>query len=154
MPEPLGYSGTTINSYNLSGTLISTFTSASTYTEGIAAAGGNIFLYNAGASIYGKPSDGVEGYILKYDPTGTLLDSFAYESGDRPPFHSEALSYDGTHFWMSGYTDGKVYRMAAEEDKGEDFGTTTVPEPSTYILLGSGLLGLIGLRRKFKMKAS
>jgi hypothetical protein len=30
------------------------------------------------------------------------------------------------------------------------FGTTPVPEPTTMLLLGSGLLGLWGFRRKFK----
>ena len=139
-----GYSGSIINAYDLSGALVTSFTTVSTYTEGIAAANGRIYIYNAGASVYGYPSDGYEGHILMYGTDGTLLDDFIYESGDRPPFHSEALSFDGTHFWMAGYADGKVYRMAAEAHEN-NFGI--VPEPSTYLLLGGGL-AVIGLLRK------
>ena len=139
-----GASGSIINAYNLTGVNVASFTTLSTYTEGIAAAGGSIYIYNAGASVYGYPDDGYVGDILKYSTVGILEDVFSYESGDRPPFHSEALSYDGKHFWMAGYTDGKVYRMAAEGDE-KNFGL--VPEPTTIALMTFGLAG-IGFRKK------
>jgi hypothetical protein len=40
---------------------------------------------------------------------------------------------EGTHFVMDNFT----------------FNVTSVPEPSTLLLLGSGLVGLLGFRRKF-----
>ncbi len=132
--------GVAVGQYNQSGALVSAFTTAATYIEGIGVINGDVYVYNAGASVYGNPSDGLEGHILKYSNSGSLLDDFAYETGDRPPFHSEALSYDGTHFWMAGYSDGKVYRLAAEA------GEKLVPEPGMIILVVSGLLLLAFLR--------
>ena len=144
---PFGTSGSLITEYDLTGTQLSQFTSVSTYTEGVANAGGFVYLYNAGASVYGHPDDGYVGDILKYGTDGAFIDAFQYESGDRPPFHSEALSWDGTHFWMAGYTDGKVYRLAAEASEN-NFGL--LPEPTTLAIFGFGLAGL-GLMRRRKM---
>lgn len=128
--------GVDIANYRLSdGALLGSFKTAATYIEGIGFEGGNVSVYNAGANVYaGHPSDGIEGHILKYSTTGTLLGDFAYETGTRPPFHSEALSFDGTHFWMAGYSDGKVYRLKAEA------GEKLVPEPGVVWLMGVGLL--------------
>ena len=36
-------------------------------------------------------------------------------------------------------------------DNGHGFLATPIPEPSTLLLLGSGLAGLAGIRKKFKI---
>jgi len=134
--------------YDMTGALVTTINTTATYIEGIAMVEGSLMVYNAGSNIYaGNPPDASAGSILKYDLAGTFLEEFQYETGDRPPFHSESLSWDGGHLWMAGYSDGKVYRM--EGESGESFpGTSPVPEPATIFLLAGGLLGTLGMKRK------
>ncbi|RMD96210.1 MAG: hypothetical protein D6812_17520, partial [Deltaproteobacteria bacterium] len=75
-----------------------------------------LYLYNGpGGTHQGKI------WIYNLDETssegdGTFVERNPYESGDLPPFHSECLAWDGAHFWMCGYTDGKVYRMTETLD--------------------------------------
>jgi hypothetical protein len=81
--------------------------------------------------------------ILNLSGTGTIFDQygvyFAYTTvlfGDE-----KDLSFQ----YSSGVGDFAHYRAGIEDDYGQ---FTTTPEPSTWLLLGSGLLGLAGLAMK------
>ena len=58
----------------------------------------------------------------------------------------------GTIFSIKGLTSGEVIKMSLQltDATGSPVALTSVPEPATMLLLGFGLLGLAGLRRKLQ----
>lgn len=101
-----------------------------------------------------------------------------HSSGEENPGYSEKIASSSYEFSLSGYSgvpdlNGKVWRpdyllssISISLVGGYDYGVdvfintsanagapsqpTSVPEPVTMLLLASGLLGLVGLRRKFR----
>ncbi len=59
-----------------------------------------------------------------------------------------AWAFSAGNFSQSYYTQNNI--MAAWAVRGGDVGSAPVPEPTTMLLLGSGIVGLAGFRRKFK----
>jgi len=85
--------------------------------------------------------------------TGTVLGAYSNSVGigTNPDvgdlFESLLITFQG------GMGAGKTYEFRADTDSSlptADIPTPTVPEPSTYLLMGTGLVGLFSLRRKLK----
>ncbi len=91
-----------------------------------------------------------------YNASGILVDSLAYEkdtiqtngaSGN--PLSMAALGADDDSLWVLSY-EGDVYGSwsSATGDVGNPGEFSSVPIPGALWLLGSGLLGIMGIRRR------
>ena len=107
------------------------------------------------------------------DGSGNLLRT--YDVAGEDSWFALNLDPDGTSFWSGNFGSGKLYKfdiasgnllqtldtgagnyslfgvaVFGEITQGGGGGGGKVPEPTTLLLLGSGLIGLWGFRKKFK----
>jgi hypothetical protein len=91
---------------------------------------GNLLVADYLGQIVEYTSDGTKVQVHNHDPFPTELEGMG----------SGALG----HFW-GGSHDGLIFEFG-----GGSLELPQVPEPATLLLIGTGLIGLAGLRRKFR----
>lgn len=91
-------------------------------------------------------ADMTSDYMKRYSLDGTFQETYTYN--DPSSMYLEGMGFGpNNHFWATG--PGTLYEIGGGAFTGTN--DNPVPEPSTIILMGIGLLGLVGYSRKKKL---
>jgi hypothetical protein len=129
--------------YNSAGTLLWSQTYAGDILKGGVGVNGTLY------AVGGAGSDAV---VLSLDPTnGNMLNSQTFGGLGTDVFNEIALNVVDGSLYAIGWTDSIDLGATGQDIWIASFTTQEpVPEPATMLLLGSGLAGLAGFRRRFR----